>query len=157
MSASEIAKTAYAQAVALAEAEEARKQAEREEEERRNREKEERRNREIHQKRFEAALVPLNVWFPGVKWEYEIGGDFFCNDTIIFEQDEYPPPFKLKALGPVNPGKHMEFEVGDYLQDSSMPGYTYWSGTKVKSAADLGRYLVNRCRVNRLRSSRATF
>jgi hypothetical protein len=108
------------------------------------REKEERRNREIHQKRFEAALVPLNVWFPGVKWEYEIGGDFFCNDTIIFEQGEYPPPFKLKAVGPVNPGKHMEFEVGDYHQDSSMPGYTYWSGTKVKSAADLGRYLVNR-------------
>jgi hypothetical protein len=135
MSASEIAKTAYAQAVALAEAEDARKKAKREEERRRN--------REIHQKRFEAALVPLNVWFPGVKWTFEIGGGW-PGDTIIFEEGAYPPPFKLKVIGPVDPGKHMEFEVGEYRVDHMSGDYSYFSGTKIKSAADLGRYLVNR-------------
>jgi hypothetical protein len=39
-------------------------------------------------------------------------------------------------------GYRIVIEVGDYVNDTSSLGYSYFSGVKVNSAADIGRYLV---------------
>lgn len=143
MSARDMAINAYKQALAAAKAEELRKAEEEAERERTK--------REYHRQIFESALPVLNEWFPGVAWDFEIAGDF-RHDTIVFDADEnqYPPSFKLKVdrrlvdMNDVGGGYRIDIEVGDYSPDTSMPGYSYFSGRKVHSAADIGRYLESR-------------
>lgn len=141
MSARDIALTAYQQALDAAEAEE-RAKIEAQRQERLRKEAQERET-------FEAALPILNRWFPGVTWTYDVEGDW-GNDVIVTDADEADPTFKLKVnryLRDMNDpaaGVTVEIEVGDYQRDSSMPGYSYFSGIKVKSAADVGRYLMRK-------------
>lgn len=140
MNAKDIALSAYSRAVAaeevrLAAIEDAKAE-------------EKRKNEERHRGNFEAALLILNEWFPGVQWTYEIEGDW-GHDMIVYDASEsqWPPSFKLKVnrylidMNEPDAGYKMEFEVGDYVVDTMSGGYSYFSGTKVKSPADVGRYL----------------
>jgi hypothetical protein len=129
-SAREIALPAYEQAILAAERKAATQEAERL--------AEVARKRAERQAEFNAALPYLNEWFPGVEWEWEQDGDYGF-DTIVYDASEgYPPSFKLRVH---NPPKGVTIEVGDYVQDTSMPGYKYFSGTPIGSAAALGGYL----------------
>lgn len=142
MSASDIARGAYEQAI---EAEKARVAAE----EARKAE-EERKVRERHQATFEMALPILAQWFPGIEWDFDIDGDY-RGDVIIFEDGKgRPPEFKLRAQRRILDMNHpsvfsIELEIGEYRPDR-MSGYTYFAGTKVNSAADIGRHLAARDR-----------
>jgi hypothetical protein len=129
----EIALPAYEQAVLAAERKAAAQEAERQAA---IAEKKAQRQAE-----FDAALPYLNEWFPGVVWLWEQDGDYGF-DTIVYDASEgYPPSFKLRVH---NPPKGVVIEVGGYVQDTSMPGYKYFSGTPIKSAADLGAYLKSK-------------
>lgn len=132
--AADIAKTAYEQALAAAEAEAARREA-KIEAARQQRLAE-------RQAEFDAALPILNEWFPGVEWTWKQMGDY-GHDTIITDAAEtWPPSFKLKVEK--FKGEPVKIMIGDYVQDTSLPGYSYFSGGEVKSAADVGRYLAGR-------------
>lgn len=122
--------------LALAAAETQRQQREAKEAER------QRQKMEAHRKTYEAALPILAEWFPGVKWKWEAMGDYGF-DTILWDASEiWPPSFMLHAS---NAGSGLiEIEVGDYVRDTSMPGYNYFAGKYVRSAADVGRYLIER-------------
>ncbi len=133
MSAREIALSAHAQAVA---AEEARIQAIAD-----DRAREEERKLAKHRENFQAALRTLGKWFPGVFWSWEVGGDYGF-DTLVFERDE--PTFRLKVHTWMTKGyQNIEIQIGDYVLDRHS-GYHYFSGVKVRSAADVGRYLMKK-------------
>lgn len=108
----------------------------------------ERRWREsVHRKAYEAALPILAEWFPGVEWDWFQMGDY-NNDTILVDRSEpWPPSFRLMVIrylldmNEPEAGYKVEIKVGDYRQDSSLPGYSYFEGSKVTSPADVGRYL----------------
>jgi hypothetical protein len=92
-----------------------------------------------HLERYLAALPILGQWFPGVSWMWQAEGDYGY-DTIVYDASEnWPPSFKL--LVGWNPDRSLRIEVGSYRSDSSMPGYSYFAGSAVRSAADIGRYL----------------
>lgn len=142
MNARDIALSAYAQAVAAEEARLAAVQAEIDAAEQKQ---------QADQRRlFDAALPILSEWFPGVEWAYEIGGDF-NRDVLVHDarEEQWPPSFKLlvkRIHNRQDPADitHIEFEAGDYVADTMSGGYTYFSGVKIKSPADLGRYLKGR-------------
>jgi hypothetical protein len=104
-----------------------------------------------HKAAFEAALPVLNDWFPGVHWDYQAAGPY-DRDTIITEAGaEWNDPLKIKAdcwlidmnEGP-SAGYRLQLKCVVLTDDTSMPGYSYWSGQVVKSAADVGRWLAAR-------------
>lgn len=136
----EIARSAYEQAKAAAAAEQAEKE--------RQEAEEAARKRQVHLDAYEAALPILAEWFPGVKWEWTADGSF-GHDTILWDASEaqWPPSFRLKVdrflidMNDPGAGYRVEIKVGDYRPDSSMPGYSYFQGGTIRSAADLGRYL----------------
>jgi hypothetical protein len=128
--AKDIALSAAEQAKAAAEAQ---RQAREVEELARAREKQESQEQE-----FRTALPILNEWFPGVEWCWRPGGDYDLDVIVWDASEEWPPSFKLKIESFKN---RLEIQVGDYRSDSSMPGYTYFAGSIVRSAADIGRYL----------------
>jgi multidrug efflux pump subunit AcrA (membrane-fusion protein) len=130
-SAADIARRAHAQALDAAEA--ARKQREAEQVER------ERQKAQAHQLTFKAALPILAEWFPGVKWRWEAMGDYGFDTILVDASEDWPPSFMLRAFRPAS--DRIEIEIGDYRVDTSMPGYSYFSGSVVRSAADVGRYL----------------
>lgn len=102
---------------------------------------------ERHRRDYEAALPKLAEWFPGVEWEWSIEGAY-GHDTILREKGApFDDPLKLRVerriidMNEVEPSYRSIIEIGDYRPDSSMPGYSYFAGTEVKSPADIGRYL----------------
>jgi hypothetical protein len=140
MNAREIALKAHEQELEAVEAER-QLEAERQQEE-------DRKKRERLKDAFEAALPKLNEWFPGVEWTWVLYGNFE-NDCIVWDSSEtWSPSFKLRVqrfitdMNAPESGYRIVIEVGDYVQDTSMTGYSYFSGVKVNSAADIGRYLV---------------
>jgi hypothetical protein len=132
--AADIAKNAYEQALDTAEAERLAQEA-------KERERQAEKNA-ARQADFDAALPILSEWFPGVEWEWHTEGDYLF-DTIITDSSEegWPPSFKLRVE---RRGGGVEIKVGDFVSDSFMPGYSYFSGVVIRSAADLGRYLSSR-------------
>lgn len=127
----DIAARAYEQAIAAAERDRLAKDAEEAERQAAK--------RKAHQANFNAALPLLNEWFPGVEWEWHQMGDYGY-DTIVTDVNEvWPPSFRLNVKRYKN---EIEIRVGDYRPDTSLPGYSYFSGTRIRSAADLGRYLL---------------
>lgn len=90
---------------------------------------------------FEAALPLLNEWFPGVSWVWEQGGDYGYDCIIMEETDFRNDLYDLLKLRAERIGSEVEIEIGDYQIDEQ--GYHYWSGGRVNSAADIGRYLKN--------------
>jgi hypothetical protein len=128
----DIALNAHDQAIAAAEA--------KAEERRKEEEAEKARKLEVGRERFEKALPTLNEWFPGVEWVWELGGDFQHDVIVTDKADGYRPSFKLCVT--VRKSGEVEVQVGDYRADSSMQGYSYFSGTPIRSAADLGAYLI---------------
>lgn len=139
MSARDIALRAYEQAKAAAALEAAHEEAIKEDD----------RRRKIaeHIAIYEAALPILAEWFPGVKWEWWEQGDYGFDTILTDASEDWPPSFKLRVTCPlIKPskpslGRKVMIEIGDYQADSSMPGYSYFSGHEVKSAADIGRAL----------------
>lgn len=134
MKAADIAKSAYAQALVAAEDQRIRREAEVE--------AARQKKRAERQAEFDAALPVLNRWFPGVEWQWHQMGDYDFDTIVTDAAETWPPSFKLKVekLG----DKPVRIMIGDYVQDRSMPGYSYFSGGEVKSAADIGRYLARR-------------
>lgn len=147
MSAADIARSAYEQAKAAAEMDRLHKEAFLMDAERTK--------RLMHEDDFAAALPILNEWFPGVEWKWTTGEDYGGYDTLVYDalESQWPPSFKLKVdcrlidmnEGP-SAGYRVDIEIGDYRTDTSpgTVGYRYFSGGKVKSAADVGRYLEAR-------------
>lgn len=90
-----------------------------------------------------ALLAPM---FPGVEWTDYQAGDYGF-DTILMEQGaDWSDPLKIKVeryLTDMNAGPSGGYTTRLYMttlqQDTSMPGYSYWTrGREVKSAADVG-------------------
>jgi hypothetical protein len=142
MKAADIAARAHDQAIEAAEAEQRERDAE-----------QARIAREKHERQkatYESALPTLSEWFPGVEWDYTIMGDY-ATDVVLFDAAEsWPPSFLLKVtrtlidMNAPGAGYRTKIEVGDYVTDTSMPGYSYFRGGPVKSAADVGRYLASK-------------
>lgn len=132
-SAAKIAQSAHEQALAAIAERERQRAAEEAERERLARER--------HAKAAADAIAVLGEWFPGVTWEWDAMGDY-GHDTVLWDASEsWPPSFLLKA----ERRKYgIEILVGDYRPDTSMPGYKYFSGGVVRSAADVGRYLAGK-------------
>lgn len=108
---------------------------------------EEARKAEQHRLTAEAAIEKLSEWFPDVEWTWFMGGDYDYDTLLHDAAEEWPWSFMLKAtrrlidLNEPEAGYHVEIAVGDYARDTFMSGYSYFSGSPVKSAADVGRYL----------------
>lgn len=143
MSATNIALKAHEQALAAVEAERRAEEA--------RKTKEARLEAERHRDDYRWALPTLNEWFPGVEWKwYPAGGYSF--DTILMEHDApWSDPLKIKVqrtLLDMNEGPSAGYRVRlfcvERVQDTSEPGYSYWSGPEVKSAADVGHWLADR-------------
>lgn len=103
-----------------------------------------------HETEYRESLPVLAVLFPGVEWVWTTGEDYGGYDTIMYDASEsWPPSFKLRVvrrlidMNEPSAGHRIDFEVGDYRTDTSpgTEGYRYFSGSKVKNAADVGRYL----------------
>src|SRR4051794_18278368 len=80
-----------------------------------------------HELDYQAALPILAKWFPGVKWRWNIQGSY-QNDTILWDVSEsWPPSFKLCVRRYFREGhEQIEISVGDYVNDTSMPGRQYF-------------------------------
>jgi hypothetical protein len=140
VTARDIALRAHEQALAASAAEQQAREARQAEDARREHER--------HEERFEAALPMLTAWFPGVEWTWRAMGNY-NNDTVLWDASEnWPPSFKLKVtwymidMNQPEAGRRVEIKVGDFRPDTSMPGHSYFAGSVVQSAADVGRYLA---------------
>jgi hypothetical protein len=140
--AKDIALSAHAQALAALEAE---RKAEEERKAKEIREREER-----QRATFDAALPTLKKWFPGVEWQYSIMGNYGLDVIVTDASEIWPPSFRLKVnrtlidMNEPSAGFKVSIEVGDYRRDTSLPGHSYFVGSEVHSAADVGRYLAAR-------------
>jgi hypothetical protein len=140
--AKDIALSAHAQALAAAE-------VERKAEDLRKAE-EDRKRDEWYRATFDTALPTLREWFPGVEWQYSLMGNYGLDVIVTDASEVWPPSFRLRVsrtlidMNKPNAGFKIDIEVGEYRQDTSLPGHSYFAGSKVKSAADVGRYLAAR-------------
>lgn len=96
-----------------------------------------------HEANYEAALPILAEWFPGVEWSWYAMGDYSFDTILVDASESWPPSFMLRVERGLKDAP-ADIEVGEYRPDTSMPGYSYFSGAAVKSAADIGRYLDQR-------------
>lgn len=103
-----------------------------------------------HREAYEAALPTLNEWFPRAEWVYYPEGNYGY-DTILMEKGaEWSAPLKIKVqrtlidMNAPEAGHRVRLYCVENVQDTSMPGHSYWSGPEVKSAADVGRWLSAR-------------
>jgi hypothetical protein len=94
--------------------------------------------RQAHEAAYEAALPILAEWFPGVEWAWFDGGDYGF-DTILHDASEQWPWSFMLCVEHFK--DRVEIRVGRYVQDTSMPGYRYFSGAPIRSAADVGVWL----------------
>lgn len=102
---------------------------------------EERRKDQSAQAAYEAALPTLNEWFPGVVWTWQRMGDYGFDCIVTDASEVWPYSFLLKVDYRPKTKDSVEISVGEYRSDSSAMGYSYFSGGKIRSAADLGEYL----------------
>lgn len=135
MSAYDIARTAHEMALAAAAA------VRQEEEERQAAAKSEQAARTA--RKLAAGTAILNGWFPGVEWQILDDGESLYYSALVVQEAgaTWDDPLKLRIDHYLIQDEVYRTRIYAVKQTHSN-GYACWEGPEVKSAADVGRWLV---------------